>query len=171
MEIFSRNGSDFFAPTIFPLHIVWLRTTISFFQGKREKEDSIAAALDPSLDVAEGLFPVADAIDVWTRDRWKRKQAFSERLYISCLPSMYNFSGSKYDFSFQLWKKEIEKRTKMKTCINISFPNKVRFRKKVHSQTSDHDWFFLTYSQSVRAKKKEKEKWTSLKELQRTVIL
>ena len=47
--------------------------------------DSIAAALDPSLDVAEGLFPVADAIDVWTRDRWKRKQAFSERLYISCI--------------------------------------------------------------------------------------
>ena len=31
-------------------------------------EDSIAAALDPSLGVAEGLFPVADAIDVWTRD-------------------------------------------------------------------------------------------------------
>ena len=30
--------------------------------------DSIAAALDPSLDVAEGLFPVADAIDVWARD-------------------------------------------------------------------------------------------------------
>ena len=30
--------------------------------------DSIAVALDPSLDVAEGLFPVADAIDVWTRD-------------------------------------------------------------------------------------------------------
>ena len=26
--------------------------------------DSIAAALDPSLDVAEGFFPVADAIDV-----------------------------------------------------------------------------------------------------------
>ena len=30
--------------------------------------DSIAAALDPSLDVAEGLFPVADAIDVWARE-------------------------------------------------------------------------------------------------------
>ena len=30
--------------------------------------DSIAAALDPSLDVAESLFPVADAIDVWARD-------------------------------------------------------------------------------------------------------
>ena len=29
---------------------------------------SIAAALEPSLHVAEGLFPVADAIDVWARD-------------------------------------------------------------------------------------------------------
>ena len=32
----------------------------------------------------------------------------------------------------------------MKTYSNISFPSKVRFRKKVHSQTSDHVWFFLT---------------------------
>ena len=30
--------------------------------------NSIAAALDPSLDVAEGTFPVASAIDVWVRD-------------------------------------------------------------------------------------------------------
>ena len=30
--------------------------------------DLIAAALGPSVDVAEGLFPVADAIDVWARD-------------------------------------------------------------------------------------------------------
>ena len=29
---------------------------------------SIAAALDPSVDVADGLFPIADAIDVWVRD-------------------------------------------------------------------------------------------------------
>ena len=41
----------------------------------------------------------------------------------------------------------------MKTCVNISYPSEVRFRKKVHSQASDHVWFFLTYSQSVRAKK------------------
>ena len=46
----------------------------------------------------------------------------------------------------------------MKTCINISFPSKIRFRKKVHSQASDHVWFFLTYSQSVRAKKRKGEK-------------
>ena len=37
--------------------------------------------------------------------------------------------------------------------INNSFPSKVRFRKKVHSQASEHVWFFLNYSQSVRAKK------------------
>ena len=37
----------------------------------------------------------------------------------------------------------------MKTCINTSFPSKVRFRKKVHSQASDHVWFFLTYSHSI----------------------
>ena len=87
---------------------------------------------------------------------WKRKRAFSERLYISCLPYMYNFSGSKYDFSFQLWKREIEKRTKMKTCINISFPSKVRFRKKVHSQASDHVWFFLNLFSKRPREKKEK---------------
>ena len=29
---------------------------------------SIAAALDPSLDVAAGTFPVASAIDIWVRD-------------------------------------------------------------------------------------------------------
>ena len=46
----------------------------------------------------------------------------------------------------------------MKTCSNISFPSKVRFRKKVHSQASDHVWFFLTCSQSVRAKKRNKGK-------------
>ena len=46
----------------------------------------------------------------------------------------------------------------MKTYINISYPSKVRFRKKVHCQASDHVWFFLTYSQSVRAKQKKGEK-------------
>ena len=41
----------------------------------------------------------------------------------------------------------------MKTCINISYPNKVRFRKKVHSQASDHDWFFLNlFSKRPREK-------------------
>ena len=29
---------------------------------------SIAAALDPSLDVVDGAFPVASAIDIWARD-------------------------------------------------------------------------------------------------------
>ena len=53
----------------------------------------------------------------------------------------------------------------MKTGINISFLNKVRFRKKVHSQASDHVWFFLNlFSKRPREKKggekeeKEKEK-------------
>ena len=47
----------------------------------------------------------------------------------------------------------------MKTCINISFPSKVRFRKKVHSQTSDHVWFFLNlFSKRPREKKAKKEK-------------
>ena len=61
-------------------------------------------------------------------------------------------------------KKEIEKRTKMKTCNNISFPNKVRFRKKVHSQASDHVWFFLNlFSKRPREKKKgEKRKENKL---------
>ena len=30
--------------------------------------NSIATALDPSLDIAEGTLPVASAIDVWVRD-------------------------------------------------------------------------------------------------------
>ena len=30
--------------------------------------NSIAAALDPTLDIAKGTFPVASAIDVWVRD-------------------------------------------------------------------------------------------------------
>ena len=30
--------------------------------------NSIAAALDPTLDIAEGTFSVASAIDVWVRD-------------------------------------------------------------------------------------------------------
>ena len=29
---------------------------------------SIAAALDPSFDIAEGSFPIASSIDVWVRD-------------------------------------------------------------------------------------------------------
>ena len=42
----------------------------------------------------------------------------------------------------------------MKTYSNISFPSKVRFRKKVHSQTSDHVWFFLNlFSKRPREKK------------------
>ena len=47
----------------------------------------------------------------------------------------------------------------MKTYINISFPSKVRFRKKVHSQTSDHVWFFLNlFSKRPREKKREKKR-------------
>ena len=46
----------------------------------------------------------------------------------------------------------------MKTCINISFPSKISFRKKVHSQASDHVWFFLNlFSKRPREKKKEKK--------------
>ena len=30
--------------------------------------NSIAAALDPSLDIADRTFPMASAIDVWVRD-------------------------------------------------------------------------------------------------------
>ena len=56
-------------------------------------------------------------------------------------------------FLFNYEKREIEKRTKMKTCINISFPSKVRFRKKVHSQASDHVWFSLNlFSKCPREK-------------------
>ena len=42
----------------------------------------------------------------------------------------------------------------MKTYINISYPSKVRFRKKVHGQTSDHVWSFLNlFSKRPREKK------------------
>ena len=47
----------------------------------------------------------------------------------------------------------------MKTCMNMSFPSKLRFRKKVHSQASDHVWFFLNlFSKRPREKKKQTEK-------------
>ena len=47
----------------------------------------------------------------------------------------------------------------MKTCSTISFPSKVRFRKKVHSQASDHVWFFLNlFSKRPREKKKKRKK-------------
>ena len=91
---------------------------------------------------------------------------FTSPVYLLCII----FLEVSTIFSFQLWKKEIEKRTKMKTCINISFPSKVRFRKKVHSQTSDHVWFFLNlFSKRPREKKRggKKEK----KEKQNTSFL
>ena len=63
----------------------------------------------------------------------------------------------------------------MKTCINISFPNNVSFRKKVHSQTSDHVWFFLNlFSKRPREKKRKKgkrEKKEFETEFQQFVIL
>ena len=46
----------------------------------------------------------------------------------------------------------------MKTYSNISFPSKVRFRKKFHSQTSDHVWFFLNLFSKRPREKKEKRK-------------
>ena len=65
----------------------------------------------------------------------------------------------------------------MKTCINISFPSKVRFRKKVHSQASDHVWFFLNlFSKRPREKKRggkkeQKEKQTNEKLLYNSIYL
>ena len=89
---------------------------------------------------------------------WKRKRAFSERFYISCLPSMYNFSGSKYDFSFQVWKKEIEKGRRWKRVLIIHFQAKYVFERRFTAKHLTMFGFFLTYSQSVRAKKKREKK-------------
>ena len=52
----------------------------------------------------------------------------------------------------------------MKTCINISFPSKVRFRKKVHSQASDHVWFFLNLFSKRPSEKEEEEEEKKKKE-------
>ena len=72
---------------------------------------------------------------------------------------------------FSILKMEIEKRTKMKTYSNISSPSKVRFRKKVHSQTSDHVWFFLNlFSKRPRVKKKKKEKEKKKEEKEKEVF-
>ena len=46
----------------------------------------------------------------------------------------------------------------MKTYLDISYPSKVRFRKKVHSQASDHVWFFLNLFSKRPREKKEKER-------------
>ena len=81
---------------------------------------------------------------------------FTSPVYLLCII----FLEVSTIFLFNYEKREIEKRTKMKTCINISFPSKVRFRKKVHSQTSDHVWFFLNlFSKRPREKKKKEEKF------------
>ena len=78
---------------------------------------------------------------------------FTSPVYLLCII----FLEVSTIFLFNYEKREIEKRTKMKTCINISFPSKVRFRKKVHSQTSDHVWFFLNlFSKRPREKKKRR---------------
>ena len=80
---------------------------------------------------------------------------FTSPVYLICII----FLEVSTIFLFNYEKREIEKRTKMKTCINISFPSKVRFRKKVHSQASDHVWFFLNlFSKRPREKKKGRKK-------------
>ena len=77
---------------------------------------------------------------------------FTSPVYLLCII----FLEVSTIYSFQFLKKEIEKRTKMETYSNISFPSKVRFRKKVHSQTSDHVWFFLNlFSKRPREKRKK----------------
>ena len=59
----------------------------------------------------------------------------------------------------------------MKTCSTISFPSKVRFRKKVHSQTSDHVWFFLNlFSKRPREKKKKRKRKKNFLKLHRSHI-
>ena len=80
---------------------------------------------------------------------------FTSPVYLICII----FLEVSTIFLFNYEKREIEKRTKMKTCINISFPSKVRFRKKVHSQASDHVWFFLNlFSKRPREKREKKSK-------------
>ena len=79
---------------------------------------------------------------------------FTSPVYLICII----FLEVSTIFLFNYEKREIEKRTKMKTCINISFPSKVRFRKKVHSQASDHVWFFLNLFSKRPREKKEKKK-------------
>ena len=80
---------------------------------------------------------------------------FTSPVYLICII----FLEVSKIFLFNCEKRETEKRTKMKTCINISFPSKVRFRKKVHSQASDHVWFSLNlFSKRPREKKKEKKR-------------
>ena len=59
----------------------------------------------------------------------------------------------------------------MKTCINNSFPSKVRFRKKVHSQASDHVWFFLNLFSKRPREKKEKRKRKRRKKKKELVVL
>ena len=86
---------------------------------------------------------------------------FTSPVYLLCI-FVLEVSTIVYLFNYE---KGNRKRTKMKTCINISYPSKVRFRKKVHSQASDHVWFFLNlFSKRPREKKKEKKKKKRKKE-------
>ena len=91
---------------------------------------------------------------------------FRTDFYISGIPSMYNFSGSKYDFSFQLWKKKYKKGRRWKRVLIFHIQAKYVFERRFTAKHLTMFGFFLTYSQSVRAreffflKKGEKgQKW------------
>ena len=59
----------------------------------------------------------------------------------------------------------------MKTCINISYPSNVRFRKRVHSQASDHVWFCLNlFSKRPREKRKGEKSITVINFLEFNVF-
>ena len=73
--------------------------------------DAGAAALDPFLDIAEGTFPVASAIDVWVRDPpavssvhdWNRGRATCNRFSTHVVHLLLGFLDCLfYFFSFCL---------------------------------------------------------------------
>ena len=100
---------------------------------------------------------VADGFSNGNAERLSRND-FTSPLYFICIFTIRIifaiFPEVRTNFLFKIAKNQ-RKRTKKKTFINISYPSKVRFRKKVHSQASDHVWFFLNlFSKRPREKKR-----------------
>ena len=64
--------------------------------------NSIATALDPTLDIAEGTFPVASAIDVWVRDPPAVSSLPARGAWLHLRPRHYYTCGLEHDplFSF-----------------------------------------------------------------------
>ena len=97
---------------------------------------------------------VADGISNENAHGLSRNEFTSPFCFISIFTIRILFailSEVRTTFSFQISKR---KRMMKKTFINISYTRKVRFRTKIHGQTSDHVWSFRSSPFNTLRRKK-----------------